>query len=254
MRKTLITISNIRGQQPEAYTDVVITSAQPISIGVQSNRLETENEVTFKGYDVSDIEVVQDTFYQKYTLQFIVTGEYYLEQIKNAQQIFVKTQGNPDVDAKVIDITREFLGANAYKCEMTYYDKESRQCADNLKSSILKELTGLSTWVLNYSDTGTIVTRINPDSISPDPDQESYSNNFVNTLTRNTQKTAKTFTFYIDESELIDFQTNVYTYDCSIDGIGTQIEPFIPKITKLSGYDIHKIEIDFIYNIDTKFL
>ena len=127
-RLTYLDIRNIRGEQPEGFRDKVFTKGAPILLGSYSNRLETETEVTLKGETDSMIETVQSTFYPKYKLQFIVTGEYYLEQLVEARQIFVKTQGRADHDAKVMDeITREQLGSNAYKCEMTYYDKADRQ-------------------------------------------------------------------------------------------------------------------------------
>ena len=244
-------IYNINNVQADGFMDSVSVKKAPIFLGMHESRLESERPLSFKDDDSYLIRPIQDIFHPKYKIQFLVNGEYWVEQLRYARKILIKQEDESNQDAVVLDFTREHIANDAYKCEMTYFDRADDAVAEYLKSSWLSDTNqDLELYTFKYADEGNIYTRIRPTPISPAPEQETYNNSDVDTLVKSVLKQTKTFTFYLSGEDLEALQAGMHHYACSITSLGDQAQVLpSPNITQLGGWDIYRVDIDFIYNI-----
>jgi len=246
-------IYNINNVQAEGFMDHVITRKAPTFLGFQETRIETEAMVSLKDDQVSLIRPIQEIFFPKYKLQFIVDAEYWVEQMRYARKILVKQDNETNHDAVVIEFTRELLANDAYRVDMTYYDRADGSVVEYFKSSWLEGVTqDIELFEFHYSDTAKIYTRLEPIPSSPDAAQETYDNSDKLVLTKSLLKETDTYTFYLSKADVKALQRGMHHYSCSISGVGPQAEVLpAPRITPISGSDIYRVDIDFIYNIQT---
>ena len=134
----------------------------------------------------------------------------------------------------------------------------SGNIADNLKHEFLIETTqSIYYYDLHYGAGSNefIRTLVEPLELTPEPEQVTYTANDRKYLNKSVLRKTKVFTFYCGQEKLRDFQSKFYTFASYVDDIGyaSDVLP-TPRITELSGSDLFKIEIDFIYNIQNVYI
>jgi hypothetical protein len=252
---TTLEIYNINGVQPDGFKDLIISSREPIDDGEQSTELLTANLVRLKDDSSYEIRPVQTIFYPKHRLQLIVNSEYFVEQIRRAYKVLVLRDGKANQDVKILSVSREFLAKDAYKIELSYYDRTQHRVEDNFTSSWIHSADkDFEYHSLKYAADKYIYTRLSPVEVSPEPEQQTYNNNDVNRLVKSILRKTKTYTFYLNQDDLRDFQSNYHFYKCQIDGELQADNLPAPTITPLSGWDIFKVDVNFIYEVQQKYI
>jgi len=244
---TIINISVIPSAQPDAYADKVVSTRPPIFQGVQETALVTDKPLRFKDDPQYLVRPIQTQFFKKYKIQFI-TNSYYLELIKYSSKVVIQQENEADQRGFVTDVTREQKYDNIYLVEVSYYDLDSEMVAEYLKSSFLFETDiDMELYTMQFGAFN-LYTRINPLSIFPEPEQTTYQNQDVNIQTKAVIRKTDTYTFYVSQEDLVSLQNVMYSNLPSTSS-QTAKEIVKPSISELSGRDIFKIEIPFVYQI-----
>lgn len=242
-----IQFKNITGTTPAGFIDSFMVDAEPIFSGVFEIELETENPVSFKGEDRPRVRKIQQIFYPKYKLTIPDSQETRYEMLKYASEVYIVQDGQFNQQGEIIEVSRSFTD-KIWTTVIEYYNLSSndynRQIAEHLKSDIIKDLA-IPKHKLYYSGVGYVETRLNPIQSFPDAELEQTTQHEINITNKSVLSRIYTYIFFCSESDVISIREGMFKFEVIADGVSSK-EITNPRVKMLDGWDIYKVEIDFI--------
>jgi hypothetical protein len=242
-----IKLNNVNGVNPIGFSDYFLVDEIPIMDGFFEIELETENLVSFKNEDRPRVRSVQQIFYPKYKVTIPASQDSRYEMIDKASEVYVVQTGQFDQQVVVTEVSRSFVN-QMYVVVIEYYNVSvndyNRSIAEHLKSSSIKDLS-IPLHKLYYSDTDYICTRINPVQSIPEAEVEQTIVNEINVTNKSVLSENYTYIFFCSQADVIALKKGMFKYKVKIDAV-TSKEIVSPNDEELQGWDIFKVEIDFI--------
>ncbi len=252
---TELEIYGINNVTAENFVDRVISENPPQKVGVFEMSIQTNEPIKFKNEPEYQVRDIQKIFFPKYKIEFLTTPDYDLELLKYSRKVLIIQDGESNQEAVILDVNRSIVNVNLAKIEVEYYDRAVNSytgtVVEYLKSEWLKStVQEIETFDLFYDSTNYISTRIEPIEMYTNPETETIKLNKANHQVKSTLKQSKKLVFYLSQEELITFSINAHRSLLTLTGTVTAKEVSYPKIAYMSGWDLFKVEYDYIYNIN----
>lgn len=260
---TRINFNNIPGVTPAGFVDYIVTDAVPIMNGMFEIMLETQQAIRLKNDPTYRKRPVQTIFYPKYKLTIPDSQPVNYELIKYGSKAYVIEAGETDdmdeltKEVVITDVQRTFTN-QMWVITLEYYsisgNEYTRQVADYLKSTYLKTLGGTNYalyYDLYYSSYQYVRTIIEPVANFPDAELQTTTINDIEKINKGTQKEIYTFTFYCSQAEVIELKQNIFKYYYGVYQLGTTKQIITPRIERLDGWDLYRVEVDILKELLT---
>jgi hypothetical protein len=169
--------------------------------------------------------------------------------IDKASNVYIVQDGEFNQDAVIIS-TKRSLTNLMWVTVIEYYNASvndrNGSIAEHLKSESIKE-SPFSIWKMYYSDIDTdyICTRIDPIAAFPKVEMKQTTQNEILVTNKSVLSEVYKYTFFCSQSEVIALQKGMFKYKVKVEGISS-LEIVNPTIDQLDGWDIFKVEIEFI--------
>ena len=249
---TKVELYSINSVQPDSFVDFFVTEEEPIYDGTFEVSLETSDFHELKDDPTFRQREVQKISYPKYKLTIPDSQESFLELIKLSRKVLIIQDDLANQEAIITDVNRTFTN-KMWVVTIEYYDRAINNykgvVAEYLKSEWLKSTDqDIEKYSLFYDDTNYIVTRLKPTVNYPDPESVDLEIDDIKVITKSIQPEAVHCVFYCSELEVQALKQNEFKYLLRLSPYGTAVEITQSTVEKLGGWDIYKVELDFVYN------